>query len=136
MQEGMDLDTIWVSSGYELGSVGEFGRAISCFRRAISLNPRNYWAWYYCGIMLRSVERQGEAMACFDRAIQLQRNRVEAWFMKLFQYIDLKQYFLARRLIHDIEGLEGVDSEFRELFAVIREVYLSNSENLPPPSFS
>ncbi|NTU43585.1 MAG: tetratricopeptide repeat protein [Nitrospirales bacterium] len=61
----------WTNRGVELRAVGEAGPAISCYRRALELEPDNPLIWGNLGNALKDLDRLDEAVASHRRAISL-----------------------------------------------------------------
>lgn len=77
----------WNDRGVVYTKVGNYKEAISCFDRAIRINPRLSEVWSNKGIVLHKTKKYGRAMRCFDKALQLnpynkkaKRRREKCWY--------------------------------------------------------
>ncbi|MCK5559835.1 MAG: tetratricopeptide repeat protein, partial [Thermoplasmata archaeon] len=61
----------WNDKGVVLIKIGNLKEAISCFDRAIKINPNVSDIWSNKGIVLYKLHKYERAMRCFDKALQL-----------------------------------------------------------------
>jgi tetratricopeptide (TPR) repeat protein len=63
--------------------------AVSCYDRALEINPRDAVVWLNKGAMLSDLGRADKAIACFDRALKINPRDEAAWYNKgtLFEHL-------------------------------------------------
>lgn len=77
--EGEELNAVsWSDKGASLGNLGRHDEAISCYDRALELNPQNEATWSNKGMALIELGRSEEAAACFEKALQFNPNYEKA----------------------------------------------------------
>ncbi|MBP0019598.1 MAG: tetratricopeptide repeat protein [Cyanobacteria bacterium SBLK] len=69
----------WFDRGIQLGNLGRFEEALTCFDQALQFQPDKYEAWLSQGFALFNLGRFEEALTCFDQALQFQPDYHEAW---------------------------------------------------------
>ena len=69
----------WNNKGCSLAALGRHQEAISCYDRALALDPRDAAAWSNKGRSLAALGRREEAIRCYDRALELDPRNVPAW---------------------------------------------------------
>ena len=57
----------------------DLSRALDCYNRAITVNPKNYKAWNSTGIVLNDLNRYEEAIESYDRALKIKPNHHQTW---------------------------------------------------------
>ncbi len=72
----------WFELGMAAGRAEEWHTALSCFEKALELDPDNAEAWYSKAVTLAGLGREDEGVACYDRALQLNAENAEAWYNK------------------------------------------------------
>jgi eukaryotic-like serine/threonine-protein kinase len=72
----------WYNQGFSLRSLGRYEEAITCYDKALELEPRLAWAWNNKGEALQRLGRSGEALPCHDKALELDPRLAEAWSAK------------------------------------------------------
>jgi tetratricopeptide (TPR) repeat protein len=72
----------WVNKGHNLSQLGPHEEALTCFDRALNLNPRYAEAWSSKGGILSFLGRYEEALTCLDRALELDLRDETAWSNK------------------------------------------------------
>jgi tetratricopeptide (TPR) repeat protein len=76
---------------YGLSQLAKYDEAISCFDKAIEIDPKNTEAWNNEGQALSRLAKYDEAISCFDKAIEIDPNFADAWYNK-----SLATYMLGR----------------------------------------
>jgi tetratricopeptide (TPR) repeat protein len=56
--------------------------ALTCYERALEINPRYAEAWSNKGAALADLRRPAEALTCYERALEINPRYPEAWFNK------------------------------------------------------
>jgi tetratricopeptide (TPR) repeat protein len=72
----------WYNKGLSLYSLERFEEALSCFDRALEIDPRLDRALFNKGTTLGRLGRKEEAFACLDLAIELIPSYGQAWINK------------------------------------------------------
>jgi len=73
----------WSNKGIALTNLGRYHKAISCFDKAIELDPQDAISWSSKGGVLDSIfGRCQEAIACHDKALELNPRYATAWYNK------------------------------------------------------
>jgi hypothetical protein len=77
------IDTIadgHISTGVKLFGRGKVKKAITCFEKAMALDPQNVDAHYHMGMALRRLGESKKAIASFRRALEINPNFFQGWF--------------------------------------------------------
>jgi tetratricopeptide (TPR) repeat protein len=70
----------WIDKGCLLDNEGKYEEAISCFDKAIAINPQSATAWYNKGGILGfRFSKLQEEIACLDKALEINPQYKEAW---------------------------------------------------------
>jgi len=69
----------WVNKGSSLSNLGKSQEAITCYERAIEIDPREADAWNNKGSVLGTLGKYHEALHCFNIAIDIDRYYAQAW---------------------------------------------------------
>ncbi len=72
----------WYNEGTIKESTGGHQEAISCFNKAIELDPEYAKAWCNKAVSLQRIGKEQEAEDCFDKALDLNPAFTEAWYNK------------------------------------------------------
>ena len=70
------------NKGFSFSSLGKELEAITCYDKALEINPRYVSAWYNKGFSFASLGRELEAIACYDKALEIDPRYVAAWHNK------------------------------------------------------
>ena len=62
---------VWYEKGNALGDSGKYLRAIKCYEKAITLNPKDADAWNNKGSALDNLKKHDDAIKAYDEAIRL-----------------------------------------------------------------
>lgn len=78
--EGDDLE-VWelYNKGISLSHLGREEEALTCYDRALEIDPRNADAWYDKGLTLFNLGRLDKSLACYDRALAINPRYALAW---------------------------------------------------------
>jgi tetratricopeptide (TPR) repeat protein len=80
---GIDLDAMdYSNKGASLGNLGRPAEALTCYERALEINPRLTTAWANKGAALADLGRHAEALACHERALEINPRYPDAWSNK------------------------------------------------------
>ncbi len=63
-------------------NLGRYQEAISCYDRALEIDPKNHYAWCNKGNVLDDLGRYQEAISCYDRALEIDPKYANAWSRK------------------------------------------------------
>ena len=72
----------WSNKGSSLSSLARYEDAISCYDKALKLDPRYALAWSNKGGSLHNLGRNEEAIRCYDKALKLDPRNAVAWSNK------------------------------------------------------
>jgi tetratricopeptide (TPR) repeat protein len=72
----------WVSKGELKGKAGDHEAAISCFDKALTLNPKFAEAYYDRGWAWHTLQEYDKAIEDFTKAIELAANNVTAYIAR------------------------------------------------------
>ena len=61
----------WNMMGYFYNTLGNYSKAIECFKKAIELAPKFANPWKHMGTAYYQLGNYAKAVECFKRAIQL-----------------------------------------------------------------
>ena len=76
----MSIDDLLVE-GKKLGDEGKYEEAVTCYDKAIEIDPKHAEAWRGKGVSLAMISAK-KAMICFDRLIEMKPADVHAWLLK------------------------------------------------------
>ena len=76
----MSIDVL-LSEGKKLDDEGKYEEAVTCYDKAIKIDPKNAEAWRGKGKSLAMISAK-KAMICFDRLIEVKPADVRAWAWK------------------------------------------------------
>jgi tetratricopeptide (TPR) repeat protein len=80
---GIDLDAVdFNNKGVSLATLGRPAEALTCYERALEINPRDGIAWSNKGVALADLDRRAEALTCFERALEINPRYADAWSNK------------------------------------------------------
>jgi tetratricopeptide (TPR) repeat protein len=82
----------YVGKGVELRQLGRYDEAISCYQKALDIDPTNSSAWSSMGVIVRQLGRPEEALACYDRALKINPNDWRIWLNKGTALDELKNH--------------------------------------------
>lgn len=83
--------------GDAMFGLGRYEDAITCYDRAIHIQPNNPKLWCSLASALMKLTRYREAIACFDRAIHLKPESHIPWYWRSRVLMELKRYPEALR---------------------------------------
>ena len=69
----------YYTEGVALSELGKYSEAITCFDRAIAIDPNNDVAWTNKGFALALQKKYSEAITCYDKAIAINPKFALAW---------------------------------------------------------
>jgi tetratricopeptide (TPR) repeat protein len=82
----------WYVKGNNWVSVKRYPRALTCYEKALQINPNYGEAWQAKGYVLTQLQRHEEALACYDKVIQLQPQQPLTWFARGLVLNDLQRH--------------------------------------------
>jgi len=62
---------MWTNKGLDLADRGHWEEALTCYDRAIELDPRDVAAWNNKGLALGALGRWKEALTCSEKAVEI-----------------------------------------------------------------
>ena len=74
--------TAWFYKGEEMDRQGYSAEALSCFEKALAIDPGAAYTWYAKGVALGKLGRPEDELACYEKALALNSSFPEAWFNK------------------------------------------------------
>ncbi len=88
-----DLES-WEHSnkGVSLCNLGHEEEAISCFDRALSVNPQNPNTWINKAVALGTLGRIEEELECYENALAIAPESIEAWYNKALALTNLGRF--------------------------------------------
>ena len=90
---GIDLDAVdFNNKGMSLANLGHPAEALTCFERALEINPRYPQVWSNKGVELAHLGRPDEALTCFERALEINPRDAKAWYNKGVELADLGRH--------------------------------------------
>ena len=66
-----DCAWAWNGKGMCLSVLGDYQKAMECFRQAVNYDDSDVWFWHNYGEALCKTGRADEARAAFDRALDI-----------------------------------------------------------------
>jgi len=72
----------WLDSGYDSLKHGRLEEAISCFDKALEINPRLAKTWTTKGLILEKLGKLQEGLECFERALEIDQRHEDSWVAK------------------------------------------------------
>jgi tetratricopeptide (TPR) repeat protein len=80
---GIDLNAgDFANKGTSLVALGRPAEALTCFERALEINPRDARVWSNKGVALARLGRPAEALTCYDRALDINPRFAGVWSNK------------------------------------------------------
>ena len=76
--------------GASLASDGRYDEALEAYNKAIELDPKDAFAWFYKGFTLRDLKRNDEALEAYNKSIELDPKDASTWNNKGNTLGDLK----------------------------------------------
>jgi tetratricopeptide (TPR) repeat protein len=92
-----NLAAVWSNRGATLRSLGRDEEAISCYKKALEIDPRDVLAWHNQGNTFHSLGQYEEAISCADRTLELDPMNAAAWNNKANSLSCLGRYEEAIR---------------------------------------
>lgn len=130
----------WIGRGIELQNAGKFRDALSCFVRALELNPDQMDVWYKVGVCWQSLGHFEDAIASYKTCYRRSQARQHIWFQGASQlclgqcYFHLQQpdsavsaYSLAYQLFSQLENHPQTRQAWDSL-SVIGNNFLNNKK--------
>lgn len=101
-------ETIWFNKGYSLAQMREFSKAITCYEKAISIEPEYYRAYNNLGVIHSKVGNYQEALKAYGKAKNTKEKGVKLFFNLGLYYIknhqidkSIKYFMMAIRKDED-----------------------------------
>ncbi|VVB89680.1 Photosystem I assembly protein Ycf3 [uncultured archaeon] len=77
-----DTSSMWSDKGNSLIESSMYAEAITCFNKALEINPGSAEVWNNKGLALARTERHAEAIQCYDKALELKPGDSEVMYNK------------------------------------------------------
>lgn len=100
----------WNNRGVSLDKLSKFREAISCFEKAINIDPLNSGAWNNKGNSLSCLGRRSEALSCYEKALKINPSNARAWTNRGALLSDLGQLDDALQCLTMALDIKPVDS--------------------------
>jgi tetratricopeptide (TPR) repeat protein len=109
--EGGDTDAEgWISKGADLRKLGRYSEAISCFDKALELDPHNFMAWASKGSALDGLGRPHDSLRCYRRALELFPDSPESQYAWFAQGSLLEQFGRLDEALHSYDKVLELDA--------------------------
>jgi parallel beta-helix repeat protein len=72
----------WAERGKSLSGSGRYGEAVSCYEKALEMEPELASAWDGKGDALMMTGSYDKALRCYERALEIDPNFAESWYHK------------------------------------------------------
>lgn len=82
----------WYDQGNGLARSGDFKGAISCYDKAITIDPEFEMAWMNKGNVLNDLNYPEDGLRCFDRALEINPGFALAWYNRGLTLEKLNHY--------------------------------------------
>lgn len=82
----------WYVKGNNWVGVKRYPKALTCYDKALKINPNYAEAWQAKGYVLTQLQENEKALACYDRAIELQPQQFFAWLARGLVLNDLQRH--------------------------------------------
>ena len=83
--------SFWCNKGLSLVTLGQHKEAISCFDKALSIDPADAMSWCNKGATLVNLGQYESAISCLDKAIAIDPAHALAWSNKAGALVELGQ---------------------------------------------
>jgi tetratricopeptide (TPR) repeat protein len=83
---------VWSNKGAAFKALGRHEEAVSCYDKALTIDPRNAAAWGNKGISLTALGRHEQAINCYDKALAIDPRNANAWCNKGATLDDLDRH--------------------------------------------
>jgi tetratricopeptide (TPR) repeat protein len=101
-------------------------KAVSSFKKAIQVDPGNYYAYTDLCNALNISGKYAEAIVCCEKALQLFPANKKAYFNLGNAYAELKKYDLAQDAFR---AAIRIDPEYADAYCNLATVYLENGDH-------
>ena len=85
----------WNDMGGTLVEAGKLWEAVTCFKRAIDLDPQYEIAWLNLGLALAKFKEFQQALIVFDRLLSIKPRSAQAWDLKGMTLANLQKHVEA-----------------------------------------
>jgi len=82
----------WLTKGDKFFDKAEYTEAISCYEKAIEIDPKNVRGWISKGVALDELTKHEDAIKCYDRIIEIYPKLTRAWNNKGWSLIELNRF--------------------------------------------
>jgi len=104
-----NLRNAYNNKGLEVNLLGRYTEAVTCFERAIEVDPLSAEPWLNMGITLRKLHCYHRSIKCYEKAVDIDPNYVKAWNNMGHVYFILKKY---QKAIANFEKATQIDPAF------------------------
>lgn len=109
----------WNNKGMSLINLSKYEQAITCFDKAINIDPKNSGAWDNKGSALRLMSRHIEAMDCYNNAIKINPSNARAWINKGASLSSLGQLDDSLQCLHRALDIKPINMRLGSMIAAI-----------------
>ena len=129
LQLNVELAQNWYEKGEQLANCGNYAQALTCFNKAVEIQPQNNAAWVFRGVVLIHLERYEEALASCDRALAIQPTDKQAWLFRGAALNHLGRYKQSYNSYDKALGTQrrSVGQKLMQMFKVIFKLGNSSS---------
>lgn len=76
------LAKVWYEKGEQLANSGKYVEALTCFNKALAIQPQDNAAWVFKAVVLIHLNRYQEALASCEQALEIQPTDKQAWLFR------------------------------------------------------
>jgi serine/threonine protein kinase len=92
VDEEFSAEDVWTIKGNSLHDLGKYEEGITCFDKALEINPEDAKAWINKGVSLHDLGKYEEAITCYDKALEINPEEAKAWTNKGASLYSLGKY--------------------------------------------
>jgi tetratricopeptide (TPR) repeat protein len=83
---------VWFAKGNDLCRVRDYKRALSCYDKAIELDPEYAQAWCNKGVVYAALKDEKKALYCYDKALKIDPKYSQVWCNKGALFMEAGNY--------------------------------------------
>ena len=82
----------WFGRGVDFGKLNKHEEAISCYQRAVRLQPDDLRVWFNMGHSMGLLGRHEDVIKCCDRVLEIDPHLAQAWKLKGIGFYSMSRY--------------------------------------------